>query len=112
MIVSDDDDNVIIPATVLEEYSGHGVHGSKPVLLYDPTSHSPGDVGFVVGLNDGLLVSVGLFVGFSVGSEGPGVGGAAVGTGVICGEHDVCPLRPLVPLPSGQRAQDSLPGGL
>ena len=59
------------------------MHVSKPVLLYDPTSHSPGDVGFVVGLNDGLLVSVGLFVGFSVGSEGPGVGGDAVGTGVM-----------------------------
>ena len=82
MIVSDDDDNVIIPARVLEEYSGHGVHGIKPVLLYDPTSHSPGDVGFDVGLNDGAVgFDVGLNDGFLVSTDV----GFLVCTGIFVG---------------------------
>ena len=79
----------MIPGTVLDEYSGHGVHGSNPIVLQNPTSHSPGAVGLTVGVYDGLFVSVGRFVGLFVGSDGPGVGGDTVGTGVTNGEHSV-----------------------
>ena len=91
MIVSDDNNNndyddydeiANIPVTVLEEYSGHGVHGIKPVLLYEPTPHSPGAVGFDVGLNDGAVgFDVGLNDGFLVSTDV----GFLVCTGIFVG---------------------------